>query len=77
MNEIDWNAPATLHARDDGGSDMHYDFRTVRKGSLGEMVRDVASMTSDSRARLVIEVAGGRTLGVGEILELAKSEDLP
>jgi hypothetical protein len=77
MDEIDWNQPATLHERDDSGSDMNYDFRTVRKASLGELVRDVAAMSGDERARIVIDVAGGRTLGIGEVLELAKREDLP
>ncbi len=77
MDEIDWNMPATLHARDDGGSDMHVDFRTVRKGSLGDLVREVAAMSGDDRARLVIDVSGGSTLSVAEILALAKREDLP
>ena len=77
MDKIDWAAPATLHERDDGGSDMHYDFRTVRKGALGELVRHVAALAPAERARLVIDVAGGTTLNVGEIVALAQREDLP
>ena len=77
MDAVDWNAAATLHHRDDGGSDMHFDFRELGKGTLGELVRRAAALPSDQRARLVIDVAGGRTLSVGEILELAKREDLP
>jgi hypothetical protein len=77
MEEIDWNAPATLTERDDSGSDLHYHFRTVSKGSLGELVRSVAVMPAADRARLVLEVAGGKTLNIGEILALAQREDLP
>jgi hypothetical protein len=77
MEAIDWNAPAALHERDDGGSDMHYHFKTLRKGPLAELVRDVAAMTTAERARVVIDVEGGKSLNVGEILALAAREDLP
>jgi hypothetical protein len=77
MEAIDWNAPAALHERDDSGSDMHYHFKTLRKGPLGSLVRDVAAMTTAERARVVIDVEGGKSLNVGEILTLAAREDLP
>jgi hypothetical protein len=77
MEAIDWNAPAALHERDDSGSDMHYHFKTLRKGPLGALVRDVATMTTAERARVVIDVEGGKSLNVGEILALAAREDLP
>ena len=77
MEAIDWNAPATLTERDDRGSDLHYHFRTLREGPLGELVRAVTAMSTSERARLVLEVAGGKTLNVGEIVALAQREDLP
>jgi hypothetical protein len=77
MEAIDWNAPGVLHERDDSGSDMHYHFRTLRKGPLGVLVRDVAAMTVAERSRVVIDVDGGKSLNVGEILALAAREDLP
>ena len=77
MQAIDWQTPATLHSRDDGGSDMHYDFRELRKGPLGDLVRHVAELPPADRARVVIDVAGGATLNVTEILNLARREDLP
>ena len=77
MDTVDWDAPATLHERDDAGSDMHFHFRTVRQGTLGALVREVAGLPSAERARVVIDVAGGSTLSVGEILSLANREDLP
>ncbi len=77
MDTVDWDASATLQERDDAGSDMHFHFRTVRQGTLGALVREVAALPTAERARVVIDVAGGSTLGVGEILTLARREDLP
>ncbi len=77
MEAIDWNVPATLTERDDTGSDLHYHFRKLRDGSLGELVRAVAAMPTAESARLVLEAPGGKTLNVGEILALAQREDLP
>ncbi|MCA1662122.1 MAG: hypothetical protein LC648_08200 [Novosphingobium sp.] len=77
MDTVDWDAPATLHERDDAGSDMHFHFRTLRQGPLGALVREVAGLPTAERARVVIDVAGGATLSVGEILDLAQREDLP
>ena len=57
MQAIDWAAPATLTERDDSGSDLHYHFRKLREGALGELVRAVAEMPVAERARLVLEVA--------------------
>ena len=77
MEAIDWSVAATLSERDDSGSDLHYHFRKLRDGSLGELVRAVAAMPTAENARLVLEVPGGKTLNVGEILALAQREDLP
>ncbi len=77
MEAIDWNAPAKLTERDDRGSDLHYHFRTLSEGPLGELVRAVTAMSTTERARIVLEVAGGKTMNVGEILALAQREDLP
>lgn len=77
MEAIDWSVAATLSERDDSGSDLHYHFRKLRDGSLGELVRAVAAMPAAENARLVLEVPGGKTLNVGEILALAQREDLP
>lgn len=76
MQDIDWSVPATLIERDDGGSDLHFDFRTIGTGSLGELVRRVAAMPANERARLVID-SGHTTLNVGEIMVLAQRSDLP
>lgn len=76
MSSLDWNAEATLHERDDAGSELQYNFNVVKKAPLRELVTLVASMASDERARLIIDIAGGKSLNVGEIIALAKSEGL-
>lgn len=76
MAELDWDAQATLRERDDGGSDLQYNFAVLKTGSLREMVAHVVAMDAAQRARVVIEVAGGRSLNLGEILELAAKEGL-
>jgi hypothetical protein len=77
MPTPDWNAPATLHARDDGGSEMQYNFTVLSTGTLAELVRQVAAMPTDERARVVIDVAGSTSLNVTEILALAAQENVP
>ena len=76
MQAIDWTVPATLIERDDEGSDLHYEFKTVATGSLGELVRQVAGLPAVERARLVID-SGTSSYNVGQIMELAGRDDLP
>jgi predicted HAD superfamily phosphohydrolase len=76
MDAIDWKAPARLHERDDSGSDMHYHFKTLREGSVGELVHHVSLLGAGQRARLVLEIPGGKTLDLAQILELAARNDL-
>jgi hypothetical protein len=76
MSEPDWNAEATLHERDDGGSELQYNFAVLAKGSLRDMVTHVVGMEAAQRARVVIDVAGGKSLNLGDILELAAREGL-
>ncbi len=77
MPASDWNARATLHQREDDGSEMHYNFEVLGHGTLAELVRRVAAMPAAERARVVIDVDGGKSLNVAEILDLAAQEDLP
>jgi hypothetical protein len=76
MSGLDWDAEATVHQRDDGGSELQYNFTTLGKGSLRAMVAQVIAMDSAQRARVVIEVAGGRSLNIAEILALSEKEGL-
>jgi hypothetical protein len=74
MSATDWDAQATLRERDDGGSELQYNFAVLAKGSLREMVALVVAMEAAQRARVVIEVPGGKSLNIGEILELSAKE---
>ena len=76
MSGLDWNAEATLHERDDAGSELQYNFNVIKKAPLRDLVAEVTAMGTDQRARLVIDVPGGKSLNIGEILEIAKSEGL-
>lgn len=77
MNEIDWNARATVHERDDGGSDRFVDFRTLATGTLAEMVRFVSGMPVEERARVVLDAEGHATMTVSQIAALAARPDFP
>jgi len=76
MESVDLQAEGTLHERDDGGSEMQYNFSVVQKGQIAELLRSVVAMTAEQRARLVLDVPGGRSLNVGEMLALAEREGL-
>jgi len=76
MSGLDWDAEATLHERDDGGSELQYNFTVLAKGPLRDMVAHVVAMQAAQRARVVIDVAGGKSLGLGDILKLAAREGL-
>ena len=74
---IDWDAQAALIERDDGGSEMYFEFKTLAKGTLAELVAHVASLPAAERARLVLDRGPNGTLAVQEILALAARADFP
>ena len=74
---MDWNAPAKLVERSDGGSDLSYQFNDVMSGTLAEMVRAVRDMDKTDRARLLLDAGGQGTFAVGEALALAARADFP
>lgn len=74
---VDWNAQASLIERDDGGSEMYFEFKTLAKGTLAELVAHVASLPAGERARLVLDRGPDGTLAVQEILALAARPDFP
>jgi hypothetical protein len=72
-----WNAPALLIERCDDGSDLQFEFRTIREGTLAELVRDVVAMDPAARARLVIDARGEGIFNVGDILALSQRPSFP
>ncbi len=77
MEPFDWNAEAIVQERDDGGSDMYYEFKTVARGSVAAMVTHVCALPSEEQARLVMDVKGGGTLNIAQINALAQRADFP
>ncbi|MEZ5708860.1 MAG: hypothetical protein R3E02_05675 [Blastomonas sp.] len=77
MDDINWNASATVHARDDAGSDMYFDFRTEKHGTLAEMVAYVMALPHEQSARLVIDIASGGTVNMAQIVAMAQRSDYP
>lgn len=77
MNEIDWQARATVHERDDAGSDRFVEFNELAKGTLAEMVRFVIGMPVEERARVVLDADGHMTMAVADVAALSKRPDFP
>jgi hypothetical protein len=71
MDAIDWKAPARLRGRNDAGSD-----EVARDGTVRELVHQVSLLSAEHREGIVLEVEGGRTLDLQDILELAARGDL-
>ena len=77
MDEMNWNAAAELHERDDAGSDMFVEFKTLKTGPLAELIAHVMTLPSDQKARLVIDASGVGSLNIHDITALAKRADFP
>jgi hypothetical protein len=71
-----WEAYCTLHRADDGGGLLDAT-KSIRHGSLAELVRHVMLLPENSRSDLVIEKAGDHRLTYGEIAALARRADFP
>jgi hypothetical protein len=71
-----WDDHAALHRKSDGGGLLN-EFRSVRQGTLAELVRFVISLPESERHLYVIEKAGDHELPIGEILALSRRADFP
>lgn len=76
MTDVNWDAPARLHERNDGGSDMFYDFKTLKSGSLAELIVHVMALPTEDRQRVVIDSASG-SINIQDIAALAARPDFP
>ncbi len=77
MDAVNWSAPAELHERDDAGSDMFVEFKTLKTGPLGALIAHVMTLPTDQKARLVIDASGVGSLNIHDITVLANREDFP
>lgn len=73
---IDWDDPSSLHRGDDGGGVLH-DLKTIRHGTLAELVRFVLTLPEGQRPRYAIQKSGDHRLSIGEILALSRRPDFP
>ncbi len=73
---IDWNDPSSLHRSDDGGGLLH-DFKTVRHGTLAELIRFVLTIPEDQQSGYAIQKSGDRRLSADDILALSRRPDFP
>jgi hypothetical protein len=77
LKMIEWNKVAKLLERQDGGSDLYFDFTELREGSLSSLVKSVVALPSADRARMVIDAGALGTLTVTEIVALSERDDFP
>jgi len=71
-----WNDYAELHKCEDGGGLFHR-FKTIRRGTLAELVTFVMSLPEEERGEYAIEKAGDHRLLIGEIRNLSHRADFP
>lgn len=77
METVNWNAASQLHERDDAGSDMFVEFKTLKNGTLGELVAHVMTLPTDQKARVVIDASGVGSLNIHDITDLSNRSDFP
>ncbi len=77
MDSVNWDAPAQLHERDDAGSDMFVEFKTLKTGPLADLVAYVLTLPTEQKARLVIDASGVGSLNIHDITALAARPDFP
>jgi hypothetical protein len=75
-SRIDWDDPSSLHRGDDGGGLLH-DLKTLRHGTLAELIRFVLTLPEEQQPRYAIEKSGDHRLSIGEILALSRRPDFP
>jgi hypothetical protein len=71
-----WDEQASLHRSNDGGG-LLSELKTLRHGSLAELIRYVAHLPEAEQGDYTIEKAGDHRLGIGEILALSRRSDFP
>lgn len=73
---VGWNDAAELHKSEDGGGLFHR-FKTIRRGSLAELIAFVLSLPDDEQQDYAIQKEGDHQLRIGEIRTLGRRDDFP
>ena len=73
---VEWEDHSELHRKDDGGG-VFSGFKTIRSGSLADLVGYVASLPEHERGNYEIVKSGDHRLSLAEIMGLASRRDFP
>ncbi len=73
---IGWNDAAELHKCADGGGLFHR-LKTIRRGTLAELISFVLSLPDDQQGDYAIQKEGDHQLRIGEIRGLSRRPDFP
>jgi hypothetical protein len=73
---VGWNDAAELHKCEDGGGLFHR-FKTIRRGTLRELIGFVMTLPEAQQADYAIQKEGDHRLGIGEIRRLSRRADYP
>lgn len=71
-----WEDSAELHKCEDGGGLFHR-FKTIRRGTVAELIRFVLGMPEDRQDDYAIQKDGDHTFRIGEIRRLSRRADFP
>ena len=71
-----WEDRAALHRADDGDGVLD-GANALRRGTFAEMIRHIAMLPEEDRAKYVIEKAGDREYSAEEAVELSQHPDFP
>ena len=71
-----WDDTAELHKCEDGGGLFH-NFKTIRRGTVAELVAFVMGLPEAKQDDYAIEKDGDHTMRIGEIRHLSRRADFP
>lgn len=73
---VEWEDHATIHANHDGQG-IFDGMKAIHRGTLAQMVAQIAAMPEEERKKFVIQKAGDQKLEADEIMVLAGRSDFP
>ena len=71
-----WNDASSLHRSDDGGG-LLSGLKSVRHGTLAELIRFILTLPQNERGNYEIEKSGDHRLSFSEIIALSQRPDFP
>ena len=71
-----WDDTAELNKCEDGGGLFH-NFKTIRRGTVAELVAFVMGLPEAKQDDYAIEKDGDHTMRIGEIRHLSRRADFP